>query len=645
MRKRGVAGIAVVACVLTLILAALITDLRDRSLPEAVGARASVVLTYPSGATDDARLRSDLAAASARFGLGLVRALPAAVSGGGSVYAELERERDRPKSVPRFGPLPAASLVGADRLESSPTAGEYLVTGTTADRAGFARWARSVAIDMSWRQDSPGETIRLVLSQPSFLMATLAVFGLSIVSMLGWLTVRARGRALSILAGIRPSRVLLADIRLFSGTFLGTSTALTAVTALIVGLWRGWVFVPRIATLLAGGILTGWILAVLVGVSVTAASLPTSRMLARRIPPMRALGRVGAIARVILLAAVLGTLSPALSAQAQASDAARQLSQWESLGQRTEIVIPSGTEERWQRLRTPVAAMLRAADERGLAALSIVWEREQLREYGVTGNIPAAIMFATPRWFPEDRVPAGTRNRASQSLRESFRQDLENWTGTSEQARSVSESLELLTPVPGTDVLGVGLGNGTLDARPGVGIVMFENLNVFNNDFLAALATSGNIVLRDRESAQQLLAEFGLQGEVRARYIAENGLVQAQFAAGFATLSAAALAALILGLVLATILGARIHAEVNARADHPLRVAGVRPLRVVAARVRTESIQAAAVVVTITAIVGIAQQPGFWIVAGVGVLAILLTPLTHMRAGQRVFVNLRHRRI
>ncbi|RLP72758.1 hypothetical protein D9V32_15030 [Mycetocola tolaasinivorans] len=639
------AGIAAVVCLLAVVLAALMTDLRDRALPEALGARASITVMYPTGSNDDAQLRAELAEASARFGLGLVRALPEVEAGSGAVYALLERADSSTEPVPRFGTLPDARLYGSARLDASPTAGEYLVTGQSPDRVGFTAWAESSGIDIEWKQDSPLEMARLLVSQPSFLAALFAVLGLVTVALIGWLTVRSRGRALSVFAGIQPGRSALSDLRTFSGVFLGTSGVLVAATMVAVGVARGWVFAPRFGLVVGIGIALSWIVAVLIGAVLLRASVPTAASLVSRVPPMRSLGRAGAIARLVLLAMVLISISPAWATQARAGESARQLSQWQSLGDRVELVVTGVTEVQWQELSPRLGNLLRTADERGVAALSTVWDRSRLDEYGITPETPPSIMFATPTWFPDARLPDGERVQPSPSVAARYQQELEIWAVDAQTAATLSANLIFIVPPLDADVLGVGLGNATLEARPGVHIAVFDSFAPFKSDILASLATTGNIVLSDLATAQALIQEFGLTGEVRARYIAENGLMHAQFAAGFAALTAASLAALILGLLLASSIGARIHAEVNARIDHPLRVAGVSPLRVVAARVRRESVQGVVVIAVVGTLVVLTAQPGAWLVVLVGAAALALSPLTHLIAGQRTFIILRRRLI
>src|SRR5665647_1334930 len=323
--RRIVAGVSLVLFGVVALVAVIVTDLHDRSLPQALGAKAAVTLDFSRSSLSDEGAFAELARLSDELDLGLVKVAPdLAGNRSGQVFVTLGSAGDLPSSVVRFGGQPDAQVETNAAVEHSFASGDYLVTGDHADRGSFETWLGTHHIDGRWADDGVAATLMLIVRETSFATALLTAVVLTGTLALFWLSVRARGRALRVLAGISAWRIQVEDLGGFSLATLTGAVACDAIAVAIIGLDQGWVFVPYYLQVLAvfGAIILG--LTLMAALIMSAASWPTAEMLAARRPAAASLRGTSTVLKAGVFTLVVAAVAPAASAYTQATQAADQ---------------------------------------------------------------------------------------------------------------------------------------------------------------------------------------------------------------------------------------------------------------------------------------------------------------------------------
>lgn len=166
------------------------------------------------------------------------------------------------------------------------------------------------------------------------------------------------------------------------------------------------------------------------------------------------------------------------------------------------------------------------------------------------------------------------------------------------------------------------------------------------------MISSNNIVFTGVTATQQLLERHSLdvqalrdrsiKGELKVAYIAEEGILQAQFAAYLVWLQNLSLIALMVAFSVATAIGALITATLQAKRDFPLRLAGRSWARILQVRVTREFL----VGVGLVGLVIMFQKPeAIGAVLVVVAYGLLVMPLSHLLATRWCFNGISKRRI
>lgn len=652
MYRRVVAGVSLVLFGVMALVAVIVTDLHDRSLPQALGARVAVTLDFSSSSMSDTDAFAELGRLSDELGLGLVKVAPdLAGNRAGQVFVALGSAGDLPTSVARFGGQPDARVETSAALVHSFASGDYLITGGHADRRAFTAWLGAHHISGRWADDGVAATLMLVVRETSFATALLAAAVLTGTLALFWLSVRARGRALRVLAGVSVARIQAEDLGGFFLAVLAGAVTCDAVAVLVIGFGQGWVFVPYAAQVLAvfGAIVLGLtLLAVLI---MSAASWPTAEMLAARRPAAAGLRGTSSALMAVIFALVVVSAAPAASAYAQATQAADQQATWYSLSDEVTLTFPSALgEDGFTRLMPAVGDVISAADSNGAAALSYAWTADPSAglDFGPEQHLAlvnrtwldlmlgSGASARTPGFEPltPAQLPDGVRAFLEPSMR--------LWL------RAEQPGDDPLTPLTfyrytGTRPIPMSTaGGGDLTFLDTAIVAVAPSLHaVFNDSFLASLASTRNIVFAGLAPTLALVAEHGLTDKVHVRYMAEEGVLQAQYTAYFAWLRGAALAALVLALAVSATVGALLTAMLRSRRDFPMRLAGFSWATILAGRVGAEWLAG----LVITGLVLLWQGSSFAaIVALTATLALVISPLTHLAAARWSFTNLTLRR-
>src|SRR5665647_2195602 len=625
--RRIVAGVSLVLFGVVALVAVIVTDLHDRSLPQALGAKAAVTLDFSRSSLSDEGAFAELARLSDELDLGLVKVAPdLAGNRSGQVFVTLGSAGDLPSSVVRFGGQPDAQVETNAAVEHSFASGDYLVTGDHADRGSFETWLGTHHIDGRWADDGVAATLMLIVRETSFATALLTAVVLTGTLALFWLSVRARGRALRVLAGISAWRIQVEDLGGFSLATLTGAVACDAIAVAIIGLDQGWVFVPYYLQVLAvfGAIILG--LTLMAALILSAASWPTAEMLAAR--------------------------RPAASAYTQATQAADQQATWYSLAGEVALTFPSALGENgFVQIMPAVGDLVASAEADDAAALSYTWSADP--SAGLDFGPEHDLALVNQTWLdlmlgggtaadmagfeplPPDQVPDGVRGFLEPSMRLWSRDDQ---PGSGTLAQLAFYRYTGSRPIP----MAAAGGGDDLRFLDTAIVAVTPNLHaVFNDNFLASLASTQNLVFAGLAPTLALVQDNGLTDKVYVRYVAEEGVLRAQYTAYFAWLRGASLAALVIALAVSATVGALITAMLKARRDFPLRLAGTSWAKILASRVSVEWLAGLA----ITGLV-LTWQGGTFaaLVALAAAIALLTSPLTHLVAARWSFTNLNLRR-
>ena len=658
MHKRIVVAVSAVLFALLAAVGVIVADLHDRGSPVRLGAKSMVSLDFARSGMSDGEVFRQLGTLSDRWGLGLVKIAPNL--GGdrsGQVFVVVGKQGSFPETIRRFGEQPDARIKGSATLAHSYASGQYLVTGETARLTEFKGWLTAHRVGSEWNDNSLGNNLRLLVSQSSFATSLLAAAVLMVSLVLYWLSVKAKGRALRVLAGAPTWRIQYEDLIGFLAA-ISASAALCGVVGIVyVGLADGWAFVPYYAWALLTFYAILIVATMACAVAMSVASWPSVKMLAAREPAVKSLRKVSVLLKVATFALVLVAIAPAYSSYTDAKAAAAEQARWKSLADQVTLSFDAETGEKgFRRIMPRVGDFVKDAEKRDSVALSYTWTNEfangEIKPY-------AYLSFVNQRWLdlmlnggrgggdgvsqpehglvplPKDRVPNSVRRFVGGEL--AF------------QSREKVTAAEALGKVsfyryagPGKFPMASGGGGDLMFSNDTIIAVVPNVYNMFNDDFLASTASSSNLVFTGLGPTQALVARHGLRKQVSVKYVAEEGVLRAQLTAYFAWLQGISLVALVAALGVTALIGAFITAVLKARRDFPLRLAGKRWGEILADRVAREW----SVGVTLTVLVILARGlDGIVIIAVVAVAGLLVSPLIHVMAARWAFKNVSQRRL
>lgn len=446
MHRRIVVAVSAVLFALLAAAAVIVADLHDRDYPVRLGAESSVSLDFAESGMSDEEAFRQLGALSDRLGLGLVKVAPDL--GGdrsGQVFVAVGARGGFPETIRRFGDQPDARIKGSAALENSYASGQYLVTGGTARFAEFEGWLTAHRVGSERSDDSLGDVLQLLVRQSSFATSLLAAAALMVSLALYWLSAKAKGRALRVLAGVSTWRVQYEDLVGFLAAMSAAAMLCGVVATAYVGLAHGWAFAPYYAWALLTfyAVVIAATMACAAGMS--AASWPSAAMLAAREPAVKSLRKISVVLKVATFALVLVAVAPAAAAYTDSKAVAAEQAQWKSLSDQVALSFGAGVDEsEFQRIMPRVGNLVKDAEERDAVALSYTWtEGSETYDLGPYGYVT----LVNQRWLdlmldegrsgdgesqPErglvhpsrDRVPDGVRRLLGEQIALSSRNNL-----------------------------------------------------------------------------------------------------------------------------------------------------------------------------------------------------------------------------
>lgn len=647
MHKRIVVVVSAVLFALLAATAVIVADLHDRDYPVRLEAESSVSLDFAESGMPDEEAFRQLGMLSDRLGLGLVKVAPDL--GGdqsGQVFVAVGTQGSFPETIRRFGDQPDARIRGSAALQNSYASGEYLVTGETARLAEFEGWMTAKRVGSEWNDDSLGDVLQLLVRQSSFAMSLLAAAALMASLALYWLSVKAKGRALRVLAGVSTWRIQYQDLVGFLAAMSAAAVPCGVVAVAYVGLAHGWVFAPYYAWALLAFYAVVIVATMACAVAMSVASWPSAAMLAAREPAVKSLRKISVVLKAATFALVLVAVAPASAAYTDSKAAAAEQAQWKSLADQVALSFDAGMgESGFQQTMPNVGRLVSDSEERDSVALSYTWNNElangDLEPYDY-------VSLVNQRWLdlmlgsqPEPGLIPVPRDRVPDGMRQLLGGQMELWSRdrlTADEALGKMSFFRYAGPVAFPMSLG-----GSLEFSNDAIIVVAPSLHdLFNDDFLASAASSSNLVFTGLEPTQELVAQHGLQDRLYVKHVAEEGVLLAQLTAYFAWLQGISLVALVAALVVAALIGAFITAVLKARRDFPLRLAGKRWVEILAERVAKEWIVGVALIGLVILVRGL---DGGVLVAVVAVAGLLISPLTHLMAARWAFANVGLRRM
>lgn len=657
MYKRIIVAVAGALFALLALLAAIITDLYDRDFPQAIGVESRFSLNFSESSFSVTEAFAKLEELDARWDLGLVKVAPDLASDGDDQIFVALNDGDLPAEFTWFGGDGVGKIVGKDRLATSYPDGFYLVTGEKAYLGEFEDTLKSAGVEVGRGDASIFDSLGFVIQERGFAAAVLSAFALIVALALFWLSLRARGRALRVLGGCPTVRIQVQDLAGFGGVLLVSAGAVALAAAVYVGMFHGWMYVGTYLKALVSLQVAVIAVSLLAALLMSASAWPSATMLATRQPAVKSLRSAAIVIQALTFLLVVAAAGPAWSAYKHSSAIAAEMAQWKQLADQVAIVFATDVDE-MDHMEPMIGKLVKDAESLDAVALSYTYTQEMtmpadLGEY-------SAISYVNQRWLdlvttgaPQPAVTSVPNHSIPEDVTRMVREEAE-LLARGELSKELFAQFQFLRPVDGFRLpVAQGGGGERLHFADDVLVVVVPSLyDTFNDSALTSMASGSNIVFTGVTATQQLLERHGLdvqalrdrglKGELKVAYIAEEGILLAQFAAYVVWLQNLALIALVVAFTVAAAISALITALLQAKRDFPLRVAGRSWARILQSRVAKELL----VGVGLVGVVVFFQKPdalGAILVAAA--YGLLVVPLSHLFAARWCFNGVSSRRI
>lgn len=652
--------IIIVSCILfTLLalLAAIITDLNDRDFPQAIGSKSRVNLDFNQSELSIHEAFLKLTELDESLNLGLVKIVPDFNKDGDYESFATLNDHTLPNEFSWFRGDESAKIMHKNRLSNSFPDGTYLVTGNLSHLGEFENQLQRMGVEVVRRDASVVESLQFIVMEKGFATAILASLALISSLSLFWLSVKARGRALRVLGGSPTMRIQIQDLTGFCGALFVSAGIVAIVSTSYIGIFHGFIYIQLYLKVLISLQIGMIILSVFITLMLSASAWPSATMLATRQPPVKSLRFVAMMIQALTFVLVVSSVSPAWSTYQQSSAIAAEMAQWKKLSDQVAIVFATENDE-MERTEPMIGELVKDAELKDMAALSYTYTKEIWSS--VDFHHYSAISFVNEKWL--DLVDAKTenavvttvsRNNIPENLLHEIQEELkmlsrgENSERLFEQVqfRHIVEKFKLPVILAGGDG-SLHFGNDTLF------VVLPSVYDAYHDSSLTSLISSSNLIFTGVTATEQLLKQHqldkksllsqGMLGELRVVYIAEEGILRAQFAAYLVWLQSLSFILLIIAFGIATIISAFITAILQAKRDFPLRLAGNTWMRIIQGRVFKELF----VGFMLMAVVILLQRP-----SSVGIVFItasygfLIVPVAHLFAISWCFNKVSGRRI
>jgi hypothetical protein len=651
MTQRVLAGASVIVFALVAVMAHLLVSVHDNGFPVALDPARRITLDFAEAAEGDAAMDL-LRSVAAETGVDLVR-VTADLDRNlrGKLFVALDGSRRLPSVIGLYD-QPPARVVGPDALAHLSASGTYLVIGGAEHVPAFITALEQHGVRVMEAVPSLWAALQSLLFVRGVLLSFVAGCVMVVTLALYWLAARAQSRALRILGGTPVSRIQAHDLaRLLILVGLAGIATLGAA-ALVVGWWKGWLYVPLFVEY---GAALGGLMLIVLGLAasvLSGASLPSPDLIARRQPATLGARRTAGTLKGAAFVLLLLTIGPAWVALDQAVTKAAELQRWEALGDQVTLDLPLLSEDEVQRIMPSVGAVVREADAEGRVALSLLFRDEP----GVPGPwVSAALggrftsfVLVNQHWLdlvldergrsslervPDEQVPA--------SFIDAFAPQFSAWQRPKEPAEQLLAGYDYLTP--GSNPIPViGPGGDLLHLDDVLLVVVPGVWTTFNDSAIISLASQSKLLFTGLDQTLTLVESHGLARNVKVRRAAEAGILASQFASFDAWLSSAAMVVLGVALISAAGISAYLMALLRARNDFARRLAGQSWLRVLQRPILLDVLPGLGLAV----VVAVLGPPEHTVpVLAVAVAAAIVAPTVHVLAARSVFGDVRARRL
>lgn len=656
MYRRVIVAVAGALFSLLGFVAVIVTDLHDRDFPHGLGAHTRFGLDFSDSRLADQEAFARLAELDAAWGLGLVKVAPDLVGDSDARVFVAFDDRDAPATFRWFGGG-VGRVMDKGRLASSAPDGTYLATGDAGKLDEFEASLAGDGVRVTRTGASVAGSLRFVVQEASFGAAVLAALALIVALALFWLSMKARSRALRVLGGCPTLRIQARDLGAFAG-LLGLSAAgVTLAAAGYIGVFHGLAYVRTLVTALVGLQLAVIAVSLLVALAMSASAWPSATMLATRQPAVRSLRSAAAVLQVVVFLMVLAAAAPAWSAYRHSAVAAAEMAQWKRLAD--QVAVQFGlSDEGMTSVEPRVGAMVKHAEKRDAVAFSYAFDR---RVWGGDFGEYAAVAFVNRRWLDimgahgsHDTLTPVPYDRVAAMVNREFGETLELLKRGERPVAELLAGCGYFRPSGGVRLpVSEGGSGGGLTFLEDVLVVVVPSLyDTVNDRNLTSMMSTSNVLFTGVASTQGLLERSGLSpqalradgitGELTVVYIAEEGILRAQFLAYAVWLMTLSLVALVVAFAVAAGIYALISALLNAKRDFPLRLTGRSWGQIVQARTARQVLVGAGLV----GCVALLQRPDpVWAMVAAALFGAFVVPLGQLLAARWCFVRVSKRQL
>lgn len=648
MHRRLFFAVSSLVFILAAMLSVISSDLHDRALPQGIHPDISMTLDFSTSNMDDAQALQELADIGERQKLGIVKVMPdldgdASAQTFVALDSTARQQLPSGKTIKRFGNMPDSRVADSSRLASASANGQYyLLHGNPSDSV-VHEWIKRNGISVTWGTDSFRDNTRLLVSQPSFVMSMAAALALIVTMALYWMAVRIRSRALRVLSGVPAWRIQKDDMMGILLPALCAMSLIDVIAIAAIGIAKGFVFVPyflRMLLLLEGMALVGMIAATLI---IGMASWPSTATIMQRTPGNVGLRRSALAMKALVFVAALAVTAPSMSALASADSTAREQRVWERLSDQVSISLSYDDDPQ---LDSKIADVLRELEHDGKAALSYTFTADMM---GETDSMPVALV--TRQWLglmgidptQASHTVRASYDRLSSEAKEILSQ-MTDWSSSPQSGETMIDQAAYYV-VDGDTVPVLKGGSDTMLFPDRLTLIVLENYCGFSDSgFLVPAATTRNIVMTGLQDVRDKLQQAGLSQQSQVRYVAEEQILQAQFATYFAWLQAIAFILLAISFALTVMVHAMTRASLRAKHDYPLMLNGFPPIRLAGTAILSET--CVAIVATLILTFAALCQSGALAALAVGLLglfAILVSAFSHILSVNHMFTAINTR--
>ncbi|MEV4465861.1 hypothetical protein AB0J51_19825 [Micromonospora echinofusca] len=638
------------------LVAAIVTDLHDREFPQAIGAQSSLGLDFDDAPFSDREAFATLAQLDADWNLGLVKIAPDLAGGSDERVFVALNDGDLPAAVRWFSGAGAGKVVGKERLVNSSPDGSYLVTGDSARLGDFESRLGSIGVRVTRTDASVTDSLQFAMREGAFGAAVLAAFALVAALALFWLSMKARSRALRVLGGCPALRIQAQDLGGFAAVIVLPAAVSMLAAVAYVGVFHGWLYVGILVKALAGLELGVIAVSLLVTLAMSASAWPSVTMLATRQPAVKRLRKAAVVLQTLTFLLLVAAAGPAWSAYRSSSATAAEMAQWRNLADQVAVQFAMSDEEMTV-LEPQIGNLIKDAESAGAVAYSYTFSDEMWR--GDLGDY-SAVSFVNQRWLdlmttsaPSDALTPVPYDLVEKMVTREFGETFSLWSRSQGAGGEILSGFGYLRPADGFRLpVGEG-GGGSLQFLDDVLVAVVPSLYLTINDQnLTSMASTRSLLFTGVAATETLLERNGLsaralgnqgiKGELSVVYVAEEGVLRAQFMAYVVWLMNFALTALAVSFTIAAAISALITALLHTKRDFPLRLFGRPWAWILRSRVARELLAGAAIV----ALVALFQRPdatGALLVAAL--FGVFIVPLSHLYAAKWCFAGVSRRRM